>query len=746
MFQHLPLNRHHRPAPWHLGFAFCAVSVLCTPAVAQEAPNELPPPPPGIGAPSPRPGNAAPSPRPGSAAPSPRPGIAAPSPRPGIAAPSPAPGTGQAPAAPSKRLQADERITLNLKEADLAAVISTVSELTGRNFIVDPRVKGRVTVVSARPLSAEEVYQVFLSVLNVHGFAVVPGKAASKIVPIVNAKQDAIPTATARNPGKGDEYVTRVIQVDNVAVPQLVPILRPLLSQQAHLAAYPPSNVLIASGEAAVVERIVKLIESIDITGDADMEIIPLAHASAPEVVRILQSLQQAVEKDQPPVGQPTIVADERTNSILISGGPTQRMRLRGIIAQLDTPLETGGNTEVIYLRYAKAEELANVLTGVSGALVGKDGKPAAGAAAASANGAFIQADEATNALVISAAPDVMRSLKAVIRRLDVRRAQVLVEGVIAEISSTQSKEMGVQWAYFNPDASAPVGFINFGGSGVSISSIAASIAAGTLPALPDGALLGAGNLDQNGQTTGYAAFVRALAGDGDTNILSTPSVVTMDNEEAEIVVGQNVPFITGSYASTGTGTNTPTNPFQTIQRQDVGLTLRVRPQINEGNAIKLEVNQEVSSLSTGASSAADIITNKRSLKTAVMVDNGQVVVLGGLIDDDLQESDQRVPILGDIPVLGWLFSHKRTTKVKRNLMVFLRPVILRDETQTASVSGEKYNYIRARQLEVRERGVALMNDSVSPVLPELNDMLVLPPPFQDDFGGSAAQGTETTR
>ncbi len=638
----------------------------------------------------------------------------------------------QAPAA--KRLQQDDRITLNLKDADLAAVITTVSELTGRNFIVDPRVKGRVTVVSSRPLTAEEVYQVFLSVLNVHGFAVVPGEAASKIVPIVNAKQDAIPTVSAKAPGTGDQYVTRVIQVDNVAVPQLVPILRPLLSQQAHLAAYPPSNVLIASGEAAVVDRIVKIIERIDITGDAEIEVITLAHAAAPEVVRILQSLQKAVEKDQPPVGQPTIVADERTNSILISGGPTQRLRLRSIIAQLDTPLDTGGNTEVVYLRYANAEELAAVLTGVSGTLVPKDAKGAAPAGAAG-NGPVIQADEATNALVISAAPDVMRSLKAVIRRLDVRRAQVLVEGVIAEISSTKSKELGVQWAYFNPKTNAPVGIINFSGSGVSIGNLALSAAAGTLPSLPDGALLGAGEVEENGQMTGFGAFVRALAGDGDTNILSTPSVVTMDNEEAEIVVGQNVPFITGSYASTGTGT-TPTNPFQTIQRQDVGLTLRVRPQINEGSAIKLEVNQEVSSISAGASGAADIITNKRSLKTSVMVDNGQVVVLGGLIDDDLQESDQRVPILGDIPVLGWLFSHKRTTKVKRNLMVFLRPVILRDEAQNAAVSGEKYNYIRARQQEVREGGVALMRDDVSPLLPELNDMLVLPPPFEaPDFG-----------
>ncbi|MGE0080923.1 MAG: type II secretion system secretin GspD [Thiohalomonadaceae bacterium] len=717
--QHIcPLERRRRRAPRYLTLGFLVLALAAfSPAHAQEDPDseeddsavvQSVPPPAGAALP--------------------------PAPRPRTTTP-----RKQAPAQPAKSLENGERITLNLQEADLGAVINTVAELTGKNFIVDPRVKGRVTVVSSRPLDADEVYQVFLSVLNVHGFAVVPGKAASKIVPVVNAKQDAIPTVTAKAPGKGDEYVTRVIQVDNVAVPQLVPILRPLLSQQAHLAAYPPSNVLIASGEAAVVDRIVKLIERIDITGDAEMEIITLSHAAAPEVVKILQSLQKAVEKDQPPVGQPTIVADERTNSILISGGPSQRLRLRGIIAQLDTPLDSGGNTEVIYLRYANAADMATVLSGISGSLVGKDGKPAG--QAAGANGATIQADEATNALVISAAPDVMRSLKAVIRRLDVRRAQVLVEGVIAEVSSTKSKELGVQWAYFNPKTNAPVGIINFGGSGVGIGNLALSAATGTPPTLPDGALLGVGDVTErsNGQFTGFAAFVRALAGDGDTNILSTPSVVTLDNEEAEIVVGQNVPFITGSYASTGTGT-TPTNPFQTIQRQDVGLTLRVRPQINEGSAVRLEVEQEVSSISAGASGAADIITNKRSLKTSVMVDNGQVVVLGGLIDDDLQESDQRVPILGDIPVLGWLFSHKRTTKVKRNLMVFLRPVILRDETQNAAVSGEKYNYIRARQQEVRENGVALMRDDVSPLLPELNEMLVLPPPFQEPFGEGAEE------
>lgn len=650
-------------------------------------------------------------------------------------------------AAPSKQVAAKPAkgggkgtITLNLKEAELSAVIATVSELTGKNFIVDPRVKGKVTVVSARPLNAEEVYQVFLSLLNVQGFAVIPAKAASKIVPIVNAKQDAVPTVTGQDPGRGDEYVTRVIEVQNVAVPQLVPILRPLMSQQAHLAAYPPSNVLIASGEAANVERVVKIIERIDTAGDEEVEVIALSHASAPEVVRILQSLQKAVEKDQPPAGQPTLVADERTNSVLISSSQAQRLRLRTLIAHLDTPLETGGNTEVIYLRYAKAKELAAVLSGVGGSLsAGSRAARPAGAAPAAApavrEGINIQADESTNALVISASPDVMRSLKTVIRQLDVRRAQVLVEAIIAEVSSNRARELGVQWGYDGSQQNRPVGLVNFGGSGAGLASIAAAVATNDFTRIPDGASLIAGNTRGDGSR--FGAFVRALSGDGDTNILSTPTLVMLDNEEAEIVVGQNVPFLTGTYSSTGGGT-TPTNPFQTIQRQDVGLTLKVRPQINEGNAIQLEVNQEVSSISASTGGAVDVVTNKRSLKTSVLVDTGQVVVLGGLIDDDLQESEQKVPLLGDIPVLGWLFSYKKTTKVKRNLMVFLHPVILRDEIQNAAVSGEKYNYIRARQLDVQQRGVDLMADSVSPVLRPLDQLLTLPPPYSEPAPGSA--------
>lgn len=632
--------------------------------------------------------------------------------------------------APVASAQEGEAITLNLKDADIQALISTVSDVTGRNFIVDPRVKGKVTVISGRPIKGDELYQVFLSVLNVHGFAVVPGKNASKIVPAVNAKQDAIPTATARFPGKGDQYVTRVIQVDNVAVAQLVPILRPLLPQQGHLAAYPPSNVLIASGEAANVQRMVAIIERIDVSGDQEIEVIPLEHAAAGEMVRILQALLQAGgAQQQAPGGQPTIVADERTNSVLISGARAQRLRMRSIIAHLDTPLEeAGGNTEVLYLRYANAADLVQVLTGVGTGITeqaagnGQAGRQAAAAAGAKSN-LNIQADESTNALVITAAPDVMRSLKAVVQKLDVRRAQVLVEGIIAEISSDRAVDLGFNWAYDGSPDNDPVGIINFGAV-----DLFTSIEAGA-PQIGAGLSFAAGDTRSDGSR--FGAFVSALSSDADTNILSTPSLLTMDNEEAEIVVGQNVPFVTGSYTSTGAG-STPQTPFQTIQRQDVGLTLKVKPQINEGNAIKLEVTQEVSSISPATTGASDIITNKRSLNTTVMVDDGEVVALGGLIDDDLKETVRKVPGLGDVPLLGYLFSSRSTQKVKRNLMVFLHPVILRNQVQSAAVASEKYNYLRALQLERRDEGVELMSDDVAPVLPELDELLVLPPPFKE--------------
>ncbi len=629
-----------------------------------------------------------------------------------------------------------EAVTLNLKDTDITAVIATVAELTGKNFIIDPRVKGKVTVIAQQPMEPEAIYEVFLSLLSVHGFATVPGENAIKIVPEVNAKQDAVPMGVR---GGGDQQVTQVIAVENVSSAQLVPILRPLLPQQAHLAAYPASNLLIVSASAANVQRLSRIIARMDQVEDSEIEVIRLQHASAEEVVRIITTLEGGEGQAQTGGGDRTkLVADLRTNSILLSGEPARRLRLKAIIGHLDTPLENSGSTRVIYLRYAKAKDLVTVLSGVSSSIsAAKDAPGAAPSGPASGGQVHIQADESTNALVINAPPAVMRDLQAVVRQLDVRRAQVEVKAVIAEVSNDLVNEMGVQWGYNGAPDGMPVGLVNFSGSGVGITDLAvaaAAASAGTLASVPpmDGLTIGAGDTSAGpGEGFGIAGVLRALSGDANTNILSTPTLVTLDNEEAEIVVGQNVPFVTGSYTSTGGGT-TPDNPFQTIQREDVGITLKVKPQVNEGDAVRLELTQEVSSLSSATSGATDIVTNKRSLKTSVMVDSGQVLALGGLMDDQLREGVQKVPLLGDIPILGWLFSYKQTSKLKRNLMIFLHPTIMRDSRQSSALAHGKYSLMRAEQLAFRERGVALMRDDVSPLLPDWEEFIQLPPMFDE--------------
>jgi general secretion pathway protein D len=619
-----------------------------------------------------------------------------------------------------------ETVTLNLKDADISALISTVAEVTDRNFIVDPRVKGKVTVISSRPMDSEEVYQVFLSILKVHGFAAVPSGEVIKIVPDVNAKQDGIPTASDSSPGRGDEMVTRVVQVDNVAAAQLVPILRPLVPQQGHLAAYPATNVLIISDRANNVERLLTIIRRIDQVSDSEIEVITLQYASAVEVVRVLTSLKRATPAAKGSAaaggsGQ-VLVADERTNSVLLGGDRTSRLRMRAIISHLDTPLDTGGNTDVIYLRYANAAEIVDTLLGV-GKIEQQEAQQGKGKATAPKGSFDIQADDATNSLVITAPPDIMRTLKHVISQLDIRRAQVLVEAVIAEVSEDTAKELGVQWAFSGiKDSSGPVGVVNFTNSGSLIADIingAAGVAdGGTFPSIVDNALLGVGNTSGS---FNYLAVMNLLASDANTNILSTPTLVTLDNEEAEIVIGENVPFVTGSFTSTG-ASDGATNPFQTIQREDVGLTLKIKPQINEGDALRLEIEQEVSSIADSVAGASDIVTNKRSIKTNVMVDDGQVVVLGGLIEEQIGESIQKVPFLGDIPFLGALFRSKTAKVNKTNLMVFIHPVILRDAAVTQSYTNRKYNYIRALQMRQDVDGVNLLPRKHHPVLPLMEE------------------------
>lgn len=630
-----------------------------------------------------------------------------------------------------------ESVTLNFKDAELDAVISWVAEQTGRNFVVDPRVKSKVTIVSGKPLNKDEIYQVFLSVLQVHGFAAVPAGGVIKIMPDVNAKQSGVPVSSGRDSLRGDEMVTRVMILNNVPAAQLVPILRPLIPQQGHMVAYPPSNVLIVSDRASSIDRIAEIIERIDLPSvENEIEVISLRYAAASEVVRILTALEQQNQQSaqqrqggELPDSRSTLMADERSNSILLSGGKSNRLRIRAIISHLDIPLEREGDIHVVYLRYANAKELVPVLTGI-GQSVQQEEQAKKGAATAASQGAgfTVQADESTNALVITAPQEVYRSLQAVIRQLDVRRAQVLVESVIAEVSVTRAAQLGVQWAVDGSSrGNSPVGATNFGnGTGSSLSDIAGSIVAGT-PSLPEGLTFGLGRFNSNGLN--FAAIVRALQGDGATNVLSTPTLVTLDNQEAEIVVGQTVPFITGSFSSTGGG-STPTTPFQTINRENVGLTLKVKPQINEGNTIRLEVEQKVDSLAASTQGAADLITNTRSIRTTVLVDDGEVVVLGGLITDDLRESVQKVPGLGDLPVLGALFRYKSTSKDKTNLMVFLHPVIMRDENLLAQASGNKYNLMRAKQLQLREKGVSLLPDEESPLMPTLDERMDLPAPF----------------
>lgn len=610
----------------------------------------------------------------------------------------------------------EQNITLNFTEADIRTIIEAVSKHTGMNFIIDPRVKGKVTIISQRPMNADQVYQVFLSVLKVHGFAAIPGKDAVKIVPDVNAKQDAIDTVTNLSDLDSDELVTQIVEVKHVNASQLVPILRPLVPQRGHLAAVPLSNVIVISDSANNIARLTTIIRRIDTATGDEIEVIPLQHASATELVRILGQLGSADPKN---AAGPKVVADDRTNSLLISGDKSSRLNVKALIMHLDTPLEMGGNTHVVYLRNAVAKDLVPVLTGISQtAAKGKAATPTPG------GDIVIQADENTNALVINAPPDVFRSLKAVISQLDVRRAQVLVEAVIAEVSQEASRELGVQWAVDGRGGNNAVGLVNF-----SLGTPITAYANLASPPNPIGFNVGFGDLTG---TNKIAALLSALAGDSQSNVLATPTLVTLDNEEAEIVVGQNVPFVTGSFSNTGGGT-TPTNPFNTIQRQDVGLTLKIKPQINEGDAIKMDVVQEVSSIAP-SSAAADIITNKRSIKTNVLVEDGQVVVLGGLIQEDLVESEQKVPGLGDIPLLGWLFRYQRTTKVKTNLMVFLHPTIIKDAQTMLSLTGEKYNFLRSKQLKMRQDGLRLMSDDEIPMMEEMKDLMALPPPYEQSL------------
>ncbi|MEM1263418.1 MAG: type II secretion system secretin GspD [Pseudomonadota bacterium] len=596
----------------------------------------------------------------------------------------------------------DGGITPNYKQADIRQVVEAVSAVTGKSFIVDPRVNAEVTMLSSQPMTPDAFYETFLSILEVYGYVAVENAGIVKILPNANVRQ--MPGGpSSLGDAAPDDVVTRVIEVQNVGAAQLVPILRPLVPQYGHLAAHAPSNMLIISDRAANVQRMLRIIRRIDQAGDEEIEVVPLLHASATELVRVLQSLAGQPRPDQS--SATNLVADERTNSILIGGERSSRLRLRALIAHLDTPLEDGGNMQVRYLRYANATELADKLQ--SQFQEAAEGG-ANGAAGAQTNAPFsIWADEQTNALIVTAPPKIMRSLMGVVDKLDIRRAQVLVEAIIVEVSLDNNLDLGVTWAAYDTEGNTPFASTDFPGSDRRTISSALATAgtagdgndlAQAAGLIGTGATFGLGRITDNGIS--FGAIISALAGDGNTNIISTPTIVTMDNEEARIEVGQEVPFVTGSFSNTGGGVNNGVNPFQTINRERVGTLLEITPQINEGNAILLNIRQETSSISTSAVTASDLITNERVIETSVIVDDGGILVLGGLIDDEYRESEQRVPLLGRIPILGNLFKATNRSKEKTNLMVFIRPKILRDGTQTAIETNAKYNYIRDIQLE----------------------------------------------
>ena len=693
-------------------------------------------------------------------------------PAPAPAAPVVPPAPPRAPASPPRSAPGTATVTpmgqgdvlLNFQAADIHAVVKAVSQMTGRNFLLDPRVKGQITIISAKPVSRGAAYQIFLSALKAQGFTAVDGPGGVvKVLPTGEAKQSAHVSPDA--PRGGEVITTHVAVLQHISATQMVPLLRPLMAPTSQLSAYDAANALILTDYADNIRRLLRIIERIDQPVSSDVTVIGLKHASALDLADMITRLAAPPGAVPGIPGQAgaaaaasgdrfTIAPDLRTNSLLIrTDNPGRLNQLRSLIEKLDVPATTGGSTRVVYLRNAEAVKLAEVLRGllagearaqVASAPVAVPGLPAAARAGAArpADASLIQADEATNALIINASDAVYNNLRAVIEKLDVRRAQVFVEALITEITTEKAMELGFQWADAGkagdgaiagvqnfPRATPSLGGAILGaespvGAGLNIAFLGPKIR------LPDGTEV---------QTLG--ALARALEQKNLGNILSTPNLMTLDNAEAKIVVARNVPFLTGSFATVGTGTTgtaTPTNPFQTIERQDVGITLKIKPQISEGGVVKLEISQEISSLETAVETTElNRITNKRSIDTKVIVDDGSTVVLGGLIQDQIEESRQQVPFLGRIPLLGALFRYKSDTKRKTNLMVFLRPTIIRTIDDSYRTTLDRYDYIRAQSRDAdRERSQVLDRlrpQPPAPKSPTENDEEKFGPPEASD-------------
>jgi general secretion pathway protein D len=664
------------------------------------------------------------------------------------------------PAQPPARSAEGATITPNYKDADLTQIIQAVGEVTGKNFIIDPRVNAKVTMLSSTPMSPAAFYEAFLSVLQVYGYVAVPAGKVIKIVPNTDARQLPANDLPSNVSSTSDEIVTQVITLKNVSAAQLVPMLRPLVPQYGHMAPYASGNMLIISDRASNVSRLMRIIERIDEGGaDEVVEVIALHNASAADVVRIVTSINQgqAAEGGGAAV---KVVADERTNSVLLTGeSKMQRLRTKALIINMDTPLTTGGDTQVRYLRYADAEKIADKLKGQATASAKAQGGPPAAAAAGGGGtsnvdaSVTIWADVATNALIITAPPKIMKSLMAVIDKLDIRRAQVQVEAIIVEIDVNKSANLGVQWL-LDGGNNYGYGVTNLPGSGTSIVNLAAAVlgasngssvttATGTSAisssTVGTGATFALGKYNSS-TGRGFAALVQALRSDGSSNIISTPSLITMNNEEAEVKVTQEIPLITGSYSNTTASVSGTTSPFTTIQREEVGTILKVTPHINEGNSVQLKIEQEDSSPGAKITDSADISTNKRSIKTTVLIEDGGIIVLGGLMSDTVTQSEDRVPGLGAIPLLGNLFKSRSGSRQKKNLLVFIRPKILRDAEATEKTSETQYNEVREGEKTLNNGHIMLLPGQKQPVVPPMppaSGVPAQPPPGTNPQGAT---------
>ena len=635
------------------------------------------------------------------------------------------------PAASAQPLEG--RVTPNFKDADIVQVSEAVSTATGKSFIIDPRVRSSVTMLSSTPMSPAAFYEAFLAILEVHGYVAVPAGNIVKIIPDANARQVPSIDLPDHVSATSDEIVTQVIDVKNVNAAQLVPILRPMIPQYGHLAAYPAGNLLIISDRAGNVNRMLHIIRRIDVVGEQNVEVVPLENGAAADVVRVLNSLFQQAAASEGGVAL-KVVADDRSNSVLISGEQSQRLRIRALIAHLDTPLKAGGDTQVRYLLYADAAKIAATLkeqlTGVATPTTAAAGGGASGNTpqAQAEKSSIVLADPATNSLIITAPPKTMRAIMGIVDKLDIRRAQVLVEAVLVEVNADKTSDIGVNWGAWSQGANGTqipvVGFIEPVG-GTSILDVATTVngvstgSTTTSTSSLTGTTLGIGKLTGSG--INYGAMIRAVSGDANTNILATPSAVTMDNQEAKLDVAQEIPIITGQYSTTSTTTSS-VNPFTTVQREEVGTILKVTPQIAaQGSSLVLKIHIESSSVAPTSVSTVDITTNKRTVETSVMVEDGGIVVLGGLISDSVTRDEQRVPFLGSLPIIGFAFRTRDYSRTRNNLMIFIRPKILRTSAQTVAETAEKYNFMLNEERKADEPDLMkALRGERPPILPAL--------------------------